>query len=110
MHYASDDQKLAETELEYVQGMPDRESFRTRNLWYARNMTLVGFGHVSRFRGTAEGLVVTARTEALAAIRKLDQCVRNPAHLEQYYDVQIDGPGSGCFVIRRTDRDGRCCG
>ena len=61
MHYVSDDQKLTGDELKYVQDMPDRESFRTRNLWYARNTTLVGFGHVSRFRKTAEGLVMTAR-------------------------------------------------
>ena len=75
MHYISDDQKLTEEELKYVQGMPDREASRTRILWYARNVTLVSFGHVSRFRETAEGLVLTARVKALAAIRKLDQCM-----------------------------------
>ena len=90
MHYDADDQKLTGDELKYVQDMPDRESFRTRNLWYARNTTLVGFGHVSRFRKTAEGLVVTARAEAMAAIQKLDQTVRNLTHLEQHYDVQTD--------------------
>jgi len=90
MHYVSDDQKLTGDELKYVQDMPDRESFRTRNLWFARNTTLVGFGHVSRFRKTAEGLVVTARAEAVAAIQKLDQTVRNLTHLEQHYDVQTD--------------------
>jgi len=90
MHYASDDQKLKEDELKYVQDMPDRESFRSRNLWHARNTTLVSFGHVSRFRSTAEGLVVKARAEALAAIKKLDQVVRNLAHIEQHYDVQTD--------------------
>jgi hypothetical protein len=71
-HFAGDDQRLAEEELEYVQDMPDRESFRTRTFWYARNVTLVSFGHTSRFRETAEGLVLAARAEALAPIRKLD--------------------------------------
>ena len=33
---------------------------------------------------------LASRAEALASIRKLDQRVRNLAHLERFYDVQTD--------------------
>ena len=64
--FVGDDQKLAEEELQCVQDMPDRESFRTRSFWHVWNLTLVNFGHISRFRETAEGLVLKARVDAMA--------------------------------------------